>query len=312
MTVAAANPITSIVATGGQTVFPFTWRADNDADVLTYINDVLQGGGAVVARNADQIASPGGTVTLAAQTVGTVVNIERSSGTAQATAVTAYGPFPGSLVERTLDRVVMVAQELLASFSRTVKGPRSLLSKMSTFDLPAPVNGKVLGFVDAGGGLSKLDALAGPGSLYPRDMAYLVRDGSTADGGQNLPASTFTKLTFARHKEVGTAVTSNNTDRLTIATPGTYKIHGDVTGQLNGAIGWNGNVTLWLRKNGVQIEFLGNPAGPAAAGGYTSVAGEVLLDLVATDYLELFAQINAYTGGPVAHYAGHFIVERVA
>jgi hypothetical protein len=169
MTVAAATPLTNIVSILNQTDFPFTWRADSAADVKVYIDDVLQGG-PVVNLNADQVAAPGGTVVLAMQPAGKTISIERTSGSAQASAVAAYGPFQGSLVERTMDRMVMIAQELLASFTRSFKVSRAGLPKISSFEFPAPVLGYVPAWADAGGGLFKLSNVP-QGAVGPQGPA---------------------------------------------------------------------------------------------------------------------------------------------
>jgi hypothetical protein len=159
VTVAAATPLTNITAIAGQTDFPFTWRADSAGVVKVYIDDVLQGG-PVIVLNPDQVASPGGTATLPAQTAGKIISIERALVTDQTVDVAAYGPFSATLVEDVLDRVIMRVQELSALFQRTFRVKRSVLPKISSFEFPPPLLGYVPGWVAAGGGLFKLDNVA--------------------------------------------------------------------------------------------------------------------------------------------------------
>jgi hypothetical protein len=156
MTVAAQTPHNTIVASLNQAVFPFTFRADSDGVLNVYINDVLQGGYGI-ARNADQIAAPGGTITLAAQPAGAVIEIERVSPQTQATAFPAA--YVNTTTETALDKVVLWVQEIYDLVTRTWRVTRANLAKLSTLDMPAPVLNRLIGWIDAGGGLFKLGNL---------------------------------------------------------------------------------------------------------------------------------------------------------
>lgn len=149
-------PLQSVIAVAGQTVFPFNFRCDDGTTIRVYLNDVLQGG-ATVAPNADQTAAPGGTVTLVAGAVlNDVVSIERVTPPAQTLALTPYGAFGAVAIVAVLDKIIELAQELLAALTRTLRASRANAAKMASLDLPPPVVGQLLGWVDAGGGLIKL------------------------------------------------------------------------------------------------------------------------------------------------------------
>ena len=84
MSLPAQNSAQQVSAAAGQLIFPFSWRCDDTATVLVWVNNV-QVGGSTVALNADQTASPGGTVTLAAAAaLGDIVTIERQTAQTQA------------------------------------------------------------------------------------------------------------------------------------------------------------------------------------------------------------------------------------
>lgn len=153
MTIAAQNPLTSLVATALQTVFPFAFRCDDSATLKVYKDDILLGGGAyTVALNADQTVSPGGTVTLAVgAALNAVVSIERVSPDQQSLSLATYGAFPAKTIELAFDKLVMLLQEFFMTLSRVFRVTRANVSKIASWDLPAPVVGKALGWVASGG-----------------------------------------------------------------------------------------------------------------------------------------------------------------
>lgn len=162
MTVAAQTVSQSIVAAGGQTAFPFTFRCDDSTLLRAYVNDVDMGALAV-ALNADQIGNPGGIVTLGPCTAGDITTIERVTPQTQVTAFGTFQPFPSSAVSAALDKVVMLLQEFWALLSRVPRIKRAGASKMLSFDLPTPVVGSSIGWGDAGGGKFSLINMAGGG-----------------------------------------------------------------------------------------------------------------------------------------------------
>jgi hypothetical protein len=158
MSLPAQNVAPQAVANPGQTVFPFVWRCDDPTTVKVWVNDA-QDGGFAVALNADQTATPGGSITRAVPCVGgEVVTVERTSPQTQTTNLVRYGPFPADTVTNLMDRMTMLLQEVAGvAIGKAVKAARASMARFSSLELPAPVNGRVLGYADGGGGLSKLD-----------------------------------------------------------------------------------------------------------------------------------------------------------
>lgn len=158
MTVAIQVPLVSAISAALQTVFPFNFRCDDSATLAIYVNDVLQGGGFTIALNVDQDATPGGTITFAAgRAAGDIVSIERQSPDQQGSDFSAYTRFPASVMETSLDKLIMLMQEVWALFGRVFRMKRSLASKIGSFEFnDTPVLGSVIGWKDAGGGLFKL------------------------------------------------------------------------------------------------------------------------------------------------------------
>jgi hypothetical protein len=156
MTVPVQTPLTTIIAALNQAIFPFNFRCDDAAIIHVFSNDVERFDG-IIALNVDQVAAPGGTVTLPAQPAGVAISIERQGPQQQNLAIGAYGAFQSAAVMLGLDKLVMLAQEVAAKVGRALTVSRANSSKMSTKDLPAPSPGAFLKWVDAGGGLSKLD-----------------------------------------------------------------------------------------------------------------------------------------------------------
>jgi hypothetical protein len=97
-------------AAAGGTVYYFTFRCDDAAWAKVYVAEVLKTTGIVVALNADQEASPGGSVTFSAAAAG-VVRIQRETPLTQETNYTAYDAFPAETHEFALDKGVMQMQD---------------------------------------------------------------------------------------------------------------------------------------------------------------------------------------------------------
>lgn len=160
MSLPAQNPKQQIVSAGGQTVFAFTFRCDDSTTVQVWSNDA-QVGGPAIALNADQVANPGGIVTIAAQLAGVIVTVERVSPKTQGLALTAYNPFPALSISAGLDKIVELLQEFWAQLIISFHAPRSQIAKISSFEFPAPQLGALIGWVDGGGGLFKLGNVTG-------------------------------------------------------------------------------------------------------------------------------------------------------
>jgi lysophospholipase L1-like esterase len=103
---------------GVTTVFAFAFKAMADAWVKPSLDGVDLTSGYTVARNADQDASPGGTVTFTnAPGFNVAVGIRRVVPLTQEVALSAYSPFPAKTVEHAVDQVTMQAQQLDAAIT---------------------------------------------------------------------------------------------------------------------------------------------------------------------------------------------------
>jgi hypothetical protein len=185
MSVSAQNVSQSTVSGSGQTVFPFTFRCDDSTLLKVYANDVDMGVPAI-ALNADQVANPGGTVTLAARAALDIITIERLTPQTQVTAFNTYQPFPSSAVSVALDKVVMLLQEFWALVARVPRLPRSWATKMLSMDLPAPVIGSSIGWGDAGGGKYSFVNLPGGGGGGGSGAGTLVVGEAVGDSGDHI------------------------------------------------------------------------------------------------------------------------------
>jgi hypothetical protein len=147
MTVAAQNVAPQAVAAVGQTIFPFAWRCDDSTLVVVFVNDV-QDGGFTVQRNADQTATPGGTITRGVACFGgEVVTVERLSPQTQTAALTKYGPFPADTVTSMVDKFIMLSQEAASILGKCVKVARSQLTKFSSVEISTVAAGQALAFI---------------------------------------------------------------------------------------------------------------------------------------------------------------------
>jgi hypothetical protein len=118
-----AGPFTG---NGSQTVFPFSFKIFATTDVkvtqadLASVETVLSSG-YTVSMNADQVASPGGSVTLAAAlTTGYKLSVTGNLPYDQTLALPGGGNFNPTVLENDLDRITMQVQQLNEAISRAV------------------------------------------------------------------------------------------------------------------------------------------------------------------------------------------------
>jgi hypothetical protein len=118
-----AGPFTG---NGSQTVFPFTFKIFATTDVkvtqadLSGVETVLSSG-YTVSMNSDQVASPGGSVTLTTALVtGYKLSLTGNLPYDQTLALPGGGNFNPTVLESDLDRVTMQLQQLNEAISRAV------------------------------------------------------------------------------------------------------------------------------------------------------------------------------------------------
>ena len=118
-----AGPFTG---NGSQTVFPFTFKIFATTDVkvtqadLNSVETVLSSG-YTVSMNSDQVASPGGSVTLsAALTTGYKLSLTGALPYDQTLALPGGGNFNPTALEANQDRITMQIQQLNEAIGRAV------------------------------------------------------------------------------------------------------------------------------------------------------------------------------------------------
>lgn len=110
------------VGTGADASLPFGFKAFAAADLLVSRDgtELTEGIDYTVTLNADQDASPGGSVEIdaAANTLDSEVWVESAMTAEQQTRLTNLGGYYPTVIERALDRVVMLVQQLMSSVAR--------------------------------------------------------------------------------------------------------------------------------------------------------------------------------------------------
>lgn len=132
MTIASTNRKAGPFSGNGvTTVFPFTYKVFAAADLrviktstLGVNTDLVLTTNYTVALNADQNSNPGGSVTaLVAPATGEKLTVVGNMALLQPTALTNGGGFYPDVIENSLDRGVMLEQQLAMDSARSVKFP---------------------------------------------------------------------------------------------------------------------------------------------------------------------------------------------
>lgn len=202
MTVAADLPIVNYVEDGITLDFAVPWRFLAEADLV--VQRVADGVVAPLALGADWSATggstdAGGTVTLVTGLAGAVLTIARATTRSQQADYIYADRFPSETHERSLDKQMMVAQELAVNLGRAL-----LLPLGETADPLPPASeriggNKVLGPNPATGAIEVRDGADFRGD--PGGNVMSVGLFSTMDGGI-VPAGTDIVYT-AGHDQVG-------------------------------------------------------------------------------------------------------------
>jgi len=152
MTVSTTHRYNSFTPNGINLVFGFTFRCDDAAWISVRLDNVVVGGYTVFV-NADQTASPGGTVTFAVAPVGTLLIVQRDAELTQETVYNPYGRFPAKSHETALDKLTVMVQDFAELAARVAKSaigsppvnviyPPYVANKIWTWD--PLINGKVI------------------------------------------------------------------------------------------------------------------------------------------------------------------------
>jgi hypothetical protein len=137
--------------TGAQTAFPFTFKVFATTDVLVVLTDstgaeTTLSVGYSVSLNADQNASPGGTVNLVtAPPIGSLITIGSVVPTTQTSSIPNQGGFYPKVIENALDKLTVLIQQIAGLANRSLKFP---FSDTVVADLPTAMQraNNLLGF----------------------------------------------------------------------------------------------------------------------------------------------------------------------
>ena len=142
MTTPATLPIAGpFTGTGADALLPFAFPAYAASDLLVTRDGTVLAEGThySVALNADQVVSPGGTVTIlaAANTLASEVFVELDMDPAQTTVLTSLGGYNPKTVERALDRLAALVGQALAKLRRAVLVERGATAETTLAELTA-------------------------------------------------------------------------------------------------------------------------------------------------------------------------------
>jgi len=162
MTVSTSNNRNSYTASGGQTVFPYTFKVFLSTDILVYQNGVLK----TLATHytvSNVGVDGGGNVTLVTgATAGDKIILLRSISFTQGTVYPNNDKFPARSHENALDRLTMLCQQLNEVDQRALLLPQTSL--YSALSVPDPSAAKFLRWKADLTGLENAD-VTGAGSI---------------------------------------------------------------------------------------------------------------------------------------------------
>jgi hypothetical protein len=162
---------------GVVTAFPFSFKVFSKNDVTVALATpagvetiLVLDSDYSVTLNSNQDVSPGGTVTYpitgSPLPTGSTLTIVGDLAYSQATQLPTGGAYNAVNVETALDRVTILAQQLLEKVGRALSLPISTATGVSA-TLPVPVANQAIGWNSSGSGLANLD----PASLAT-DILY--------------------------------------------------------------------------------------------------------------------------------------------
>lgn len=178
------------IGNGSTSSFPFSFKVFTASDLYVVRTNTSSGVDTAltlntdftVSLNANQDASPGGTVTLTAGTLATGFNLTVTSQLQylQPIDLTNQGGFYPSVITKALDRLTILTQQLLDSVTRSLKISVTTPAGVST-TLPPPVSNRLIGWSATGDSLVNTDP-----ALLATIVAYgtAVPDVFTGNGVQ--------------------------------------------------------------------------------------------------------------------------------
>lgn len=167
MTVSTTTNRKVYTGDGSTTVFAFPYKYIVPADLVVYVNNILQVSGYTASTPTDS----GGNITFsAAPANSSSIVILSSPSVLQSTALPSTGPFPAKSVETALDKLTLLVQRQADLNSRSLHLSDS---DTTTADvtLPSPAPNKLLGWNSTATGFQNLD---------PTSLATIVAFGTAA------------------------------------------------------------------------------------------------------------------------------------
>jgi hypothetical protein len=173
---------------GATVAFPFAFKVFATSDVLVVLTDSAGTETTLtltthysVSLNADQDASPGGTVTtVATYATGNTITIGSDVPYTQAVNLTNNGGFYPDVINAAFDKLTILIQQLFEKVDRSLKLAISTPAGVNT-DLPAPEAYKVLAWNAAEDGLENTD-LSGTTAIAADLAGYGVSEGAAMIG----------------------------------------------------------------------------------------------------------------------------------
>lgn len=153
MTISTTYAPVQYTGNGVTTVFAFPYVFFDDTDLIVSFDGVVQSTGYTISGGSGE----DGDVTFStAPTSGVIVTIELSLPYTQEDDYVENQAFPADTLERGLDKAAIRDQQLNASIGRAVKYPLTI-SGITSFDMPAPVDGAAIVFDGVDGTLVASD-----------------------------------------------------------------------------------------------------------------------------------------------------------
>lgn len=210
MPVTDQTPVDSSTGNGVTTVFPYTFKILDEADILVTVDGVTK------ILTTDYSVSgvgndAGGNVTfVAAPANGTTVVRTRDMGYERTTDYQDNGDLPASTLDDDIDRTVMLIQQLRAALLRSVKLPVGTTVEQVLTESAAARADKIMGF-DSSGNIvvkSAVDIDVTPVSVF---MASVLDDTTWQEALNTLGFKKGADITAAATVDLGTA-TGNTVD----------------------------------------------------------------------------------------------------
>lgn len=210
MPVTDQTPVDSSTGNGVTTVFPYTFKILDEADILVTVDGVTK------ILTTDYSVSgvgndAGGNVTfVAAPANGTTVVRTRDMGYERTTDYQDNGDLPASTLDDDIDRTVMLIQQLRAALLRSVKLPVGTTVEQVLTESAAARADKIMGFDSSGNIVVKaaVDIDVTPVSVF---MASVLDDTTWQEALNTLGFKKGADITAAATTDLGTA-TGNSVD----------------------------------------------------------------------------------------------------